>query len=51
MVEKNEDLIPQLADYAQQTATVEALVQTLSQVEESPTPGTGRECRLARLFR
>jgi len=39
MVEKNEDLIPQLADYAQQTATVEALVQTLSQVEESTTPG------------
>jgi hypothetical protein len=40
MVEKNEELIPQLADYAQQTATVEALVQTLSQVEQSPTPGT-----------
>jgi hypothetical protein len=40
LVEKNEDLIPQLADYAQQTATVEALVQTLSKVEESPTPGT-----------
>jgi len=40
LVEKNEDLIPQLADYAQQTATVEALVQTLSQVEQSPTPGT-----------
>lgn len=39
MVEKNEDLIPQLADYAEKTATVEALVQTLSQVEESPTPG------------
>ena len=39
LVEKNEDLIPQLADYAQQTATVEALLQTLSQVEESPTPG------------
>jgi hypothetical protein len=39
MVEKNEDLIPQLADYAQQTATVEALVQMLSKVEESPTPG------------
>jgi hypothetical protein len=39
MVEKNEELIPQLADYAQQTATVEALVQTLSQVEQSPTPG------------
>ena len=39
MVEKNEELIPQLADYAQQTATVEALVQTLSQVEESPTAG------------
>ncbi len=40
MVAKNEDLIPQLADYAQQTATVEALVQVLSQVEESPTPGS-----------
>ena len=39
LVEKNQDLIPQLADYAQQTATVEALVQTLSKVEESPTPG------------
>jgi hypothetical protein len=40
LIEKNEDLIPQLADYAQQTATVEALIQTLSKVEESPTPGT-----------
>jgi len=40
LVEKNEDLMPQLADYAQQTATVEALVQTLSHVEESPTPGS-----------
>jgi hypothetical protein len=39
LVEKNQDLIPQLADYAQQTATVEALVQMLSKVEESPTPG------------
>ena len=39
LVEKNEDLVPQLADYAQQTATVEALLQALSQVEESPTPG------------
>ena len=40
LVAKNEDLIPQLADYAQQTATVEALVQTLSQIEQSPTSGT-----------
>jgi hypothetical protein len=40
MVEKNQDLIPQLADYAQQTSTVEALVQTLSQVEQSPNYGT-----------
>ena len=40
MVEKNEEMIPQLADYAQQTATVEALVQTLTQVEQSPTYGT-----------
>jgi hypothetical protein len=40
LVEKNEDLIPELADYAEKTATVEALVQMLSKVEESPTPGT-----------
>ena len=46
LVEKNEDLIPQLADYAQQTATVEALVQTLSQVEQSPTPGADLDAAL-----
>jgi len=39
LVQKNEDLIPQLADYAKQTATVEALVATLSKVEQSPSPG------------
>ena len=38
LVEKNEDLIPELADYAEKTATVEALVQLLSKVEESPNP-------------
>lgn len=34
-VAKNPDLMPQLADYAQQTSTVEALIQTLSQYEQS----------------
>ena len=39
LVEKNRDLIPQLADYAQETATVEALVQKLSEYEQAP-PGS-----------
>ena len=39
LVEKNENLIPQLADFAQQTATVEALVKMLSEYEESPNSG------------
>ena len=36
LVEHNQTLIPQLADYAEKAATVEALVQTLSQYEQSP---------------
>ena len=36
LVEHNKDLIPQLADYAEKAATVEALVQTLSKYEQSP---------------
>jgi len=36
LVEHDKDLIPQLADYAEKAATVEALVQTLSQYEQSP---------------
>ncbi len=36
LVDHNRNLIPQLADYAQKAATVEALVQTLSQYEQSP---------------
>ncbi len=36
LVEHNRDLIPQLADYAEKAATVEALVQTLSKYEQSP---------------
>ncbi|MEJ2009700.1 MAG: hypothetical protein P8Z30_16360, partial [Acidobacteriota bacterium] len=36
LVEHNQNLIPQLADYAEKAATVEALVQTLSQYEQSP---------------
>ena len=36
LVEHDKDLIPQLADYAEKAATVEALVQTLSQYEQAP---------------
>jgi len=36
LVEHNQNLIPQLADYAQKATTVEALVHTLSQYEQSP---------------
>jgi hypothetical protein len=36
LVEHDKDLIPQLADYAEKAATVEALVQTLSKYEHSP---------------
>jgi len=36
LVEHDKDLIPQLADYAEKAATVEALVQTLSKYEQSP---------------
>ncbi|TAM82240.1 MAG: hypothetical protein EPN47_09875 [Acidobacteria bacterium] len=35
LVERNKDLIPQLADYAEKAATVEALVQTLSKYEQA----------------
>jgi hypothetical protein len=36
LVEHNQNLIPQLADYAEKAATVEALVQTLAKYEQSP---------------
>jgi hypothetical protein len=39
LVRKDPDLIPELARYAKQTATVNALIQTLSQYEQAP-PGT-----------
>lgn len=39
LVEHNRNLIPQLADYAEKAATVEALVQTLSKYEQSPPAG------------
>src|SRR6266545_6860690 len=35
LTEKNQDLLAELADYAQQNSQVEALVQTLSNTEES----------------
>ncbi|HEX5482279.1 MAG TPA: hypothetical protein VFZ08_06605 [Terriglobia bacterium] len=39
LVKKNPDLVPELARYAQKTATVNALVDTLSQYEQSQ-PGS-----------
>ena len=39
LVEHDRNLIPQLADYAEKAATVEALVQTLSRYEQSPPAG------------
>jgi hypothetical protein len=39
LVQRNHDLIPQLADYAEKAATVEALVQTLAKYEQSPPAG------------
>jgi hypothetical protein len=40
LVEHNQNLIPQLADYAEKAQRVEALVQTLSKYEQSP-PASG----------
>lgn len=40
LIQENPEIISQLADYAQRTTTVEALVQTLSNYEQSP-PGSG----------
>lgn len=39
LIKENPEIISQLADYAQRTTTVEALVQTLSDYEQSP-PGS-----------
>lgn len=39
LVQKNPQLVSQLADYAEKTSTVEALVQTLSKYEQAP-PGS-----------
>jgi hypothetical protein len=39
LVARNPELLAQLEDYAQQTATMEGLVQTLSEYEQAP-PGT-----------
>jgi len=43
LVKKNEDLLPELAAYAQQTSQVEALVQT---VADSETSGSGADAAL-----
>jgi hypothetical protein len=43
LVKKNEDLLPELAAYAQQTSQVEALVQTLA---DSETTGGGADAAL-----
>lgn len=43
LVAKNEDLLPELASYAQQTSQVESLVQTLADSEQS---GSGADAAL-----
>ncbi len=47
MAEKNRDLLPQLADYAEQTAQVEALVETLSGWENDPNSGRSLDSALS----
>jgi hypothetical protein len=47
LAEKQRDLLPQLADYAEQTAQVEALIETLSAWEEAPTGSLNLEAALS----
>lgn len=47
LAEKNSDLLPQLADYAEQTAQVEALVETLSAWEENKSSGRSLDAALS----
>ena len=46
LVNKDDELIPELADYAHQTETVQALVQTLQQYEQSPSTGQNMNAAL-----
>jgi hypothetical protein len=47
LVSKDEELITQLADYAEQTAQVEALVQTLAAADEGPSAGKNVDAALS----
>ena len=44
MVVKNPDLIPQLTEYAEETAKVGALVEALTEYQQQPDPQPRREC-------
>jgi hypothetical protein len=46
LVKENPEIISQLADYAQRTTTVEALVKTLSDYEQSPPGSTDLQSAL-----
>ncbi len=46
LVNQDDELIPELADYAHQTETVQALVQTLQQYEQSPSTGQNMNAAL-----
>lgn len=47
LVEKNPQLLTELADYAQETSTVQALVETLEQRDNSPGSGGNLNAALA----
>ncbi len=47
MVEKNPDLIPQLTEYAEETAKVGALVEALAEYQQTPDPTRNLNAALA----
>ncbi|MCC6860465.1 MAG: hypothetical protein IT158_18000 [Bryobacterales bacterium] len=47
LAERQRDLLPQLADYAEQTAQVETLIETLSAWEDAPTGSQNLEAALS----
>ncbi|MGE5644410.1 MAG: hypothetical protein ACM336_01335 [Acidobacteriota bacterium] len=47
LLAKDKELITQLADYAQQTAQVEALIDTLRSAEQGPAPSRNLEAALS----
>jgi hypothetical protein len=46
MIGKDQEIVGQLADYADQTEKVESLIQTLGAIEQSPSPGRNLDAAL-----